>query len=45
MVPTFMLPRRLPSGVLHVSHGELTFIELGKGKSSVGKVEISLCLN
>lgn len=44
VVSTFMLPRRLPSGV-YGSHGELIFIELREGKSSVGKVEISLCLN
>lgn len=43
LVSTFMLPRRLPSGVVYGSHGELTFIELEK--SLVGKVEISLCLN
>lgn len=45
LVSTFVLPRRLPSGVVYGSHGELTFIELEKGKSLVGKVEISLCLN
>lgn len=45
VLSTIVLPKTLPSSVLSGSHGELSFIKFGKGKSLVGKKEISLCLS